>query len=142
MGVYEHKIRFARTHDGLATRSLAFALAVVLTALHADAQPNAAPIAEQQAPNVEQDASNGADSATDPRPFQDLDAADILNLNQRWTGDYDDLAERRFLRVLVPYSRTLSTWTAPCREALPTKLYASSSPSCRPSPSRACGRRS
>jgi membrane-bound lytic murein transglycosylase MltF len=43
----------------------------------------------------------------DPRPFQDLAAADILNLNQRWTGDYDELAERRFLRVLVPYSRTL-----------------------------------
>ncbi len=44
---------------------------------------------------------------SDPTPFQDLAAADILNLNQRWTGDYDDLAERRFLRVLVPFSRTL-----------------------------------
>jgi membrane-bound lytic murein transglycosylase MltF len=28
-------------------------------------------------------------------------------MNQRWTGDYEELAERRFLRVLVPYSRTL-----------------------------------
>ena len=46
-------------------------------------------------------------AADDPMPFQDLAAADILNLNQRWTGDYDDLAERRFLRVLVPFSRTL-----------------------------------
>ena len=45
--------------------------------------------------------------AEDPMPFQDLAAADILNLNQRWTGDYDELAERRFLRVLVPFSRTL-----------------------------------
>ena len=40
-------------------------------------------------------------------PFQDLAAAEMLNLNQRWTGDYDELAERRFLRVLVPFSRTL-----------------------------------
>jgi membrane-bound lytic murein transglycosylase MltF len=53
-----------------------------------------------------------ADSATappplDPTPFQDLELAEILNMNQRWTGDYDDLAERRFLRVLVPFSRTL-----------------------------------
>ena len=31
----------------------------------------------------------------------------MLNLNQRWTGDYEELAERRFLRVLVPFSRTL-----------------------------------
>jgi membrane-bound lytic murein transglycosylase MltF len=43
----------------------------------------------------------------DPKPFQDLEAAEILQLNQRWEGDYDELAERRFLRVLVPFSRTL-----------------------------------
>jgi membrane-bound lytic murein transglycosylase MltF len=48
-----------------------------------------------------------AAAPTEPTPFQDLAAADILKLNQRWTGDYDDLAERRFLRVLVPFSRTL-----------------------------------
>ena len=45
--------------------------------------------------------------ATDPIPFQDLAAADILDLNQRWIGDYDELEKRRFLRVLVPFSRTL-----------------------------------
>ena len=45
--------------------------------------------------------------AADPIPFQDLAAADILDLNQRWTGDYDELEKRRFLRVLVPFSRTL-----------------------------------
>ena len=45
--------------------------------------------------------------AADPVPFQDLAAADILDLNQRWTGDYDELEKRRFLRVLVPFSRTL-----------------------------------
>src|SRR6188472_3927791 len=45
--------------------------------------------------------------AADPIPFQDLATADILDLNQRWTGDYDELEKRRFLRVLVPFSRTL-----------------------------------
>jgi membrane-bound lytic murein transglycosylase MltF len=75
------------------------------------------PAAESQTPAVEPQTSaaeqrppSAPDSdvaATDPRPFQDLAAADILNLNQRWTGDYDELAERRFLRVLVPFSRTL-----------------------------------
>jgi membrane-bound lytic murein transglycosylase MltF len=85
-----------------------------------------APSAELQTQAVEPEPANAADrqaqdttgevpakaadapaAATDPRPFQDLATADILNLNQRWTGDYDELAERRFLRVLVPYSRTL-----------------------------------
>jgi membrane-bound lytic murein transglycosylase MltF len=61
------------------------------------------PAAEQRPPS----APDSDVAATDPRPFQDLAAADILNLNQRWTGDYDELAERRFLRVLVPFSRTL-----------------------------------
>src|SRR4029453_3287228 len=45
--------------------------------------------------------------ASAPVPDQALAAAEILNLNQRWSGDYDDLAKRRFLRVLVPFSRTL-----------------------------------
>jgi membrane-bound lytic murein transglycosylase MltF len=65
--------------------------------------------------------SNAPDSpaaVTDPRPFQDLAAADILNLNQRWTGDYDELAERRFLRVLVPYSRTLYYLDGPEQKGL------------------------
>ncbi len=101
-----------------AARDFALGVAVVLTALQANAQPNATSVAEQQSPNVEQGASNGADSATDPRPFQDLDAADILNLNQRWTGDYDDLAERRFLRVLVPYSRTLYYLDGPLQKGI------------------------
>ncbi len=68
------------------------------------------PAVEPQTSAAEQSPPSAADSdvaATDPRPFQDLAAADILNLNQRWTGDYDQLAERRFLRVLVPFSRTL-----------------------------------
>ncbi len=68
------------------------------------------PAVEPQASAAEQTPPSAPDSdvaATDPRPFQDLAAADILNLNQRWTGDYDELAERRFLRVLVPFSRTL-----------------------------------
>jgi membrane-bound lytic murein transglycosylase MltF len=107
-----------RTTTASATRSLALGLTVVLTALHADAQRNATPAAEQQASSVEHGASNGLASATDPRPFQDLDASDILKLNQRWTGDYDDLAERRFLRVLVPYSRTLYYLDGPLQKGI------------------------
>ena len=75
----------------------------------ASAEPQTS-VAEPQTPAAEPVTATAPDQAgdlTDPRPFQDLAAADILNLNQRWTGDYDQLAERRFLRVLVPFSRTL-----------------------------------
>jgi membrane-bound lytic murein transglycosylase MltF len=106
-------------------------LVVLLTACGEQAQPPATtavepqtPAAEPETPTTElqtlaveletpvdaQSPASASDSdvaATDPRPFQDLETADILNLNQRWTGDYDELAERRFLRVLVPFSRTL-----------------------------------
>ena len=97
-------------------RCFALGIAVVLTALQIAAQPTTAPA--QAAPNVEPRASSAADAATDPRPFQDLDAADILNMNQRWAGDYDGLAERRFLRVLVPYSRTLYYLDGPEQKGL------------------------
>ena len=40
-------------------------------------------------------------------PLQDLETADILKVNEIWTGDLDQLGERRFLRALVPYSRVL-----------------------------------
>jgi membrane-bound lytic murein transglycosylase MltF len=107
----EHTVPFGeRMTTVSATRSFALGIAVVLTAYCVDAQPTGAPAPDLQAQPVEQGAANAPDlpdAAADPRPFQDLDAADILNLNQRWAGDYDGLAERRFLRVLVPYSRTL-----------------------------------
>jgi membrane-bound lytic murein transglycosylase MltF len=106
-----------------AARTLGIGLAVVLAACEGEAPPAATLAPGPQAPAAEQGAANPLDlpvpaaeqgpvaasqaAVTDPRPFQDLPAADILNLNQRWTGDYDELAERRFLRVLVPFSRTL-----------------------------------
>ena len=31
----------------------------------------------------------------------------LLLTNKQWTGDFDKLVERRMIRVLVPYSRTL-----------------------------------
>jgi len=105
-----------RTTTVSATRRFALGIAVVLTAFHVAAQPTTAP--EQEAPNIEPGASNATDDDTDPRPFQDLDAADILNLNQHWIGDYDDLAERRFLRVLVPYSRTLYYLDGPLQKGI------------------------
>jgi membrane-bound lytic murein transglycosylase MltF len=40
-------------------------------------------------------------------PLQDLEAAHILKVNEIWTGDLDQMGERRFLRALVPYSRIL-----------------------------------
>lgn len=55
---------------------------------------------------------------SDPKPFQDLEAAEILQLNQQWTGDYDALAERRFLRVLVPFSRTLYYMDGPVQKGV------------------------
>jgi membrane-bound lytic murein transglycosylase MltF len=48
-------------------------------------------------------------AAEAPVPLQDLAASDALELNQKWTGDFDEIAsgKRRFLRALVPFSRTL-----------------------------------
>ena len=95
------------------TRSLVTCVAFLLTACGGEAPPPAvpAPSPAQPQPQAAEQAPEGAPDSQvaveDPTPFQDLAAADILNLNQRWTGDYDDLAERRFLRVLVPFSRTL-----------------------------------
>jgi len=65
------------------------------------------PAAEAAPPQEALPEQVAATPAEDPVPFQDLAAAEMLNLNQRWTGDYEELAERRFLRVLVPFSRTL-----------------------------------
>lgn len=45
--------------------------------------------------------------ADDPQPYQDLDSNAIKALAEPWQGDYDGLGERRFLRVVVPFSRTL-----------------------------------
>jgi len=46
-----------------------------------------------------------ADTAA-PLPMLDLDAADVLQLNEPWTGDFDAASDRRFIRALVPFSRT------------------------------------
>ena len=105
------------TRPALATVAFGIGLVVLLTACGEQAQPPATtavepqtpaaepetPTTELQTPAVEletpvdaQSPASASDSdvaATDPRPFQDLETADILNLNQRWTGDYDELAE-------------------------------------------------
>jgi len=41
-----------------------------------------------------------------PMPLLDLEAAEILRLTEVWTGDFDGKSERRFIRALVPFSRT------------------------------------
>jgi membrane-bound lytic murein transglycosylase MltF len=38
--------------------------------------------------------------------LQDTDKATLLRLHERWTGDFDWKGERRFIRALVPFSRT------------------------------------
>jgi membrane-bound lytic murein transglycosylase MltF len=55
------------------------------------------------------DAANAARGADSPTlvPLQDLETAEILKINEIWTGDLDQLGDRRFLRALVPYSRVL-----------------------------------
>ena len=100
----------------------AFALTACGGGEPAPAQPESAVSnAAEEAPSQVAAPAEAAVPATppvDPTPFQDLGAADILNLNQRWTGDYDELAERRFLRVLVPFSRTLYYLDGPTQKGI------------------------
>ena len=50
------------------------------------------------------DRAAGSDGT--PLPLQDLKAAELLQLNARLTGDFDQMQGRRFVRALVPYGRT------------------------------------
>ena len=86
---------------------LAFALA--LSTLACRPSPADQP-AESGAPPAAASASEpAANHPANPLPLQDLEAAEVLQLNQIWTGDFDQIAsgERRFIRALVPVSRTL-----------------------------------
>jgi membrane-bound lytic murein transglycosylase MltF len=96
----QHKARFALT---------AFVVSVCLAACGDDSSDTktASEPATSQSTAAPAEVEESVAEPVDPQPFQDLEAAEILKLNQRWEGDYDGLAERRFLRVLVPYSRTL-----------------------------------
>lgn len=38
-------------------------------------------------------------------PMMDLEAAEALKLNKRWSGDLNQVGERRFIRALVAYNR-------------------------------------
>src|SRR5262249_29482577 len=44
-------------------------------------------------------------AAADLVPMMDMDAAEVLKLNKRWSGDLSQLGERRFIRALVAYNR-------------------------------------
>jgi membrane-bound lytic murein transglycosylase MltF len=105
---------------------LSLCIAVVVVACGGDApepasaeapSPTVTPADAPASPAAEMPATPPA-APTDPVPFQDLEAAEMLNLNQRWTGDYDELAERRFLRVLVPFSRTLYYMDGPTQKGV------------------------
>ena len=41
-------------------------------------------------------------------------------LNQPWTGDLDGMIERRFIRALVPYNKTIFSWTKAASMGRPT----------------------
>jgi membrane-bound lytic murein transglycosylase MltF len=62
--------------------------------------PSTAPVASSPV--------RSSDPAANPVPLQDLETAQVLQLNQTWKGDFDRIAsgERRFIRALVPVSRT------------------------------------
>lgn len=57
--------------------------------------------------NTQPASADTVQAELDPLPFQDLETAELLKLHQRWFGDFDEIAERRFIRALVPNSRTL-----------------------------------
>lgn len=61
------------------------------------------------AANAPASPTSTADPAARPVPLQDLETDEVLQLNQVWKGDFDSIAsgERRFIRALVPVSRTL-----------------------------------
>ncbi len=107
------------------TGVIALATSLILTACGGDAD-DAKPVEPSGAPPTQAvetpEPALPAAPAPDPVPFQDLAAAEILNLNQRWTGDYDELAERRFLRVLVPFSRTLYYMDGPIQKGVAFEL--------------------
>ena len=42
-----------------------------------------------------------------PVPILDLGTAEVLQLTEVWTGDFDGKSDRRFIRALVPFSKTL-----------------------------------
>ncbi len=71
------------------------------------AQPATTPAAPAAAKAAARAATDEA--ATTPVPLQNLETAEVLELNRPWTGDFDSIAngERRFIRALVPVSRTL-----------------------------------
>jgi membrane-bound lytic murein transglycosylase MltF len=84
----------------------------VLAALAVQAcRPDARVVPAPQAP-----AGDASSEDAQPAPEQsgitnllDVDTEEYLQLHEPWDGDYDVIAsgERRFLRALVPYSRTL-----------------------------------
>jgi membrane-bound lytic murein transglycosylase MltF len=51
-------------------------------------------------------ADTGGVSAT-PKPAEARGAAQLLGANKPWTGDFNGMLERRIIRVLVPFSRSL-----------------------------------
>lgn len=96
-------------------RLAAGALLPAALALAACRAPEAAPVPAEggqpaaSAPAQAPEAPPGAGEPLRPLPLQDLAPAEILDLRTPWSGDMDPLgsSHRRFIRVVVPVSRTL-----------------------------------
>ncbi|HEY6829508.1 MAG TPA: transglycosylase SLT domain-containing protein [Gemmatimonadaceae bacterium] len=90
---------------GLVRTTFALVLALVGAALAADAARGnpAVDVTANVAPDETFAAKQGAREATaDDKHLRELKVA-----NKPWLGDFDKLLERRMIRVLVPYSRSL-----------------------------------
>ena len=47
---------------------------------------------------------------------------DSLKLDEKWTGDFDGMAKRRYIRALVPYSKTFYFLDGPDQRGLEYEL--------------------
>ena len=46
----------------------------------------------------------------------------VLDFEQKWTGDFNEMAERHFIRALVPYSKTFYFLDGPDQRGLTYEL--------------------
>src|SRR5262249_34933697 len=104
-----------------ATQTAASARAIMLATALVVASCTPTPEAEQQpAQAASAPASAGAagTAGSAPQPanagetappltlIEDLDAGTTLGVHEKWTGDFDWKGDRRFIRALVPFSKT------------------------------------
>jgi len=99
--------RRSLTTSSLIALSVLSGLVLAAPACRNSGAPADAPGASTSAvPGPSAASAAAVDAAVDPVPLQDLDAADLLQLNAKWTGDFSEMRQRRFIRALVPFNKT------------------------------------